>query len=216
MLNKFYIKFILFIVIVFLITIIIDKNKTSELPIIYDNDINYQKTYDNEDEYLIYVADKNNVLFPLNIIACSDDNFNINYYQSKIKNELDKSIYMTFSLLTNYSNHLPQETFTFIPKTTKLLSYNINEGVLELNLSNDFFQYNPKYESEILKILTYTFTSITGVNEIKISKLEKHQTTFSRDDFILNMFIEDKVSNDLEKFNIYYITEVDKIGRAHV
>lgn len=214
MLDKFFVRFILFIMILILL-VLISERKNKEAPVFYQDGLSIQDNY-LEEEYLIYVADQNNLIFPLNVVALFDKDFKISYYHSETNNEIDKEIYMVFSLLTNYSNHLPQGTKTFIPKTTKLLDYNISEDILILNLSEDFLTYNQKYEEEILKILTFSFTSIPGINKVKlvcegenINFKTYYKNILSKDEFILNMFINDVISDNLLKYEVYYLTQVE-------
>lgn len=208
MVNKFYIRYILFIIILLLIVLIVER-KNQVFTIFYDKDINFNKQYDYEEEYLIYVADKNDLIFPINIITLYDKNFIIDYYHDKINNDFDKKIYLTFALLTNYSNYLPKTLKTFIPKSTRILNYNLLDNCLELNLSKDFLIFNPQFERKLLKIITYTYTSINEIETIKIKcEGEVYKENLTKKDFILNLYFN-KFSSNLKTYQVYYFTEVD-------
>ncbi|QVK18983.1 GerMN domain-containing protein [Mycoplasmatota bacterium] len=217
MFNKFYFKFFLFCLILLLCALIIDSKRSGlKLPVYLKEEVKLENTYQDVEDYLIYVSDLNDMIFPLNIIAKEKDTFKINFYDSIITNTLDKQIYMRFSLLTNYSNYLPIGIKTLIPKSSRLMSYQLNDELLTLNVSKEFLNYNREFEEEILKILTYTFTSIPGINEIRlvcdneeVNFTKLYKETFIKEDFILNVFLNTANINNSIQYNIYYLTNVN-------
>ncbi len=216
MLNKFYLKYILFCVFVLLIALIIQSQKTDiSLPVYLRDEIKIKENRKKE-EYLIYVSDNFEMIFPLNIITRQSANFKPDFYHELVKSNQDKLIYMLYSLLTNYSNYLPRGVKTYIPKSSRIISYELNDNLLTLNLSKDFLDYSKKKETEMLKIITYTFTSIPNVMEVKllcenkeVDYLNYDQETFKRDDFILNMFIYSTNASDISQYHLFYYTNIE-------
>jgi hypothetical protein len=205
--------------ILFLLALIIDaQTKTVDLPILIGEEINFEEHVHAKvkEEYLIYVADFNDYLFPLNIVLEKEENDGISIYEDDIKTELDEVIYTTFSLLTNYSNYLPIGVTTSIPPSTQLISYELNDRELTLNLSNSFLNYNEVDEKNIIKILTYTFTHMNAIDRVKIvcegKKINFKSTekvVFSQSDFALNVYFNDFNLNETNFIIIYYYTELE-------
>jgi hypothetical protein len=209
MLEKFYLKYFLFIIIIFLLTLIITKKNEGIIVFIKETSI------DSED-YLIYLADYHNSLFPLNIIVNDNNNDQIDFYQDKINTSFDKQVYLTFAFLTNYCNYLPQETKTYIPSTTRLLDYDLVDGLLVLNVSEAFLDYNKRYEKEMLKILVYTFSNLEEVKGIKLFCNNQElnfdtlsNTSYYPEDFLLNSYINNNDISDLEVIKLYYLTIIN-------
>lgn len=216
MLNKFYVKFSLFCILLLLCVLIIDtKSKTVNLPIFVRDEVKLTKETTKESEYLIYVADVNDLIFPINIVTTKKLDFNMTYYQKKINNSLDDTIYMTFSLLTNYSNYLPSGVKTLIPTSTQLLDYEINGDILTLNLSKAFLNYSQKSEKEMLEIITYTYTNLLDIKSVKllcenerINFNNYEQNIFKQNNFLLNVFLKTTDVNNAELYIVYFFTNI--------
>jgi len=218
MVNKFYFKFFLFCLILLLSALIIEHQRSGlKLPIYLKEEINSDDLYQQENEYLIYVSDLNDMIFPLNVKTKETNEFKMNYYDTIISNELDKLIYMRYSLLTNYSNYLPIGVKTYLPKSSRLESYELIDQLLILEVSEAFLNYDKENENKMLKILTYTFTSIPGISEIKllcgneeVSFGIQNKLTFTKADFILNVFLKTANINTSTQYNVYYYTEINE------
>ncbi|HEY8364488.1 MAG TPA: GerMN domain-containing protein [Haloplasmataceae bacterium] len=208
----FFSKYLLLIIILVLLTlIIIKKNDQYVIPI-----SNSFENYYNEEEYLLYVSDKNGFLFPLNVIVRYNDNLELNYYDEKVHNQFDKKIYTLFSLLTNLSNYLPLGVTTICPKNTRIINYELNDGILILNVSKEFLNYNKNKELEILKIITYTFTELNEVEEVillcensKIPFKNYFYDKLTKDRLPLNIYINDVSTSYFKAYKLYYYTEVN-------
>ncbi len=216
MAHKFYFKFVLFCLMLFLCALIIDAKRNVFHLAIYVSDEMTILNDTSKSEYLIYVSNFNHTIFPLNIITSKPKNFKMSYYDTQIKNGLDDQIYMKFSLLTNYSNYLPMGVKTEIPPSTKLVGYNLENEILTLTVSEDFLNYNKANEEELLKILTFTFTSIDGIKTVKLVSEDNDiqfehyfRDTFQKDDFILNVYFQTTNINDSTKYNLYYLTGIN-------
>ncbi len=219
MLNKFYIKFCLLCILLILCVLIIEaKRMTVNLPIFVRDEVTITKKAMKESEYFVYVADNNNYIFPINIVTKKKLDFNMSYYQNKVKNTVDDTIYMTFSLLTNYSNYLPKGVETLIPTSTKLLEYEIIDNTLTLNLSKAFLNYNQLYEKEMLEIITYTYTNVFNIKLVKllcenerINFVNYEQNIFKQNDFMLNVFLKTTNVNKAELYIVYFFTNINEV-----
>lgn len=219
MLNKYYIKLFLFIVILLIITLIIDNNnKIINLPISVNNNVELTNltTTKEENEYVIYVSDLNNILFPVNIIVNKDKYNSIPYYNSKIDSQLDEDVFVRFSLITNFSNYLPKNTKTLIPQSTKLNSYKLSNDVIILDMSKEFLNYNKNEEKEILIQIIYTFTTIENINNVKILCEGKdvlfnnyNTNVFSQDNLLINVYFRTANITNATIYTIYYYVDID-------
>ncbi len=215
MFSKYYIKLFLFSLILLLSALIIDaKREELSLSVYLREDITLKEDDYINNEYLIYVSDLNQMIFPLNIIAKENNEFILDYYQDKINNSIDKQIYMKFSLLTNYSNYLPMGVKTYIAPSSRLVNYELDEGLLTLNFSKEFLYYNHLYEEEMLKIITYTFSELSEVDEIKLLCENKNISfnrqieTLKKSNFSLNVFFNTADILNATPYTIYYVTAV--------
>ena len=72
-----------------------------------------------------------------------------------------------FNVLTVNSDKLPNEVTSIIPVNSTLLSYELDNETLILNLSESFLEYAPEDERQILSALVWTFTELNEVNRVK-------------------------------------------------
>ena len=169
---------------------IIQKSKnTVMLPVLLKEDKDFSDILKYEEECTVYVFDKNKFVFPLHATVKYGSSFNFGFYKEKIISEMDKKIYLLFSLLTNYNNYLPMGVYTYIPQASRLIDYSIDDGLLTLNVSDNFLRYNKGCKDEILKTLVFSYTAIPGINKVKIvcENNNVFNEVFARDDFILSV-----------------------------
>lgn len=212
-LNKFYVKFSLFCTLLLLIALIIDtKRDTLNIPIIIKDNLRLKEGESRyKNEYLIYVSDFNKLIFPLNIVVNETENFKISYYEDKITTEMDELIYMTFSLLTNCSNYLPKGVKTYIPQSTKLSKYKLENKILTLYVSDEFNTYNKDNEDVMFKIIYSTFTNINKVDYVVIERnddkedIQEELQQYNH----LNLFINTTDINNAKEYVAYFYTLID-------
>lgn len=123
-----------------------------------------------------------------------------------------------FNLLTS-KDCLPFGFSSYIPLSTKLLDYSIENNILKLNFSKDLLQVKKGYEENLVEMLIYSFTSLDNVEKIMIfiegEILDKLPNTDRIIPFVLDRsFGINKVSeintlNNCVSFNVYYLGKND-------
>lgn len=77
-------------------------------------------------------------------------------------------IIKTLTIDSNESDYLPNGFVSIIPKNTKLLSYNLNDGLLELNFSKEFLNISNSDEEKLIESLVYSLCELDNVNSLII------------------------------------------------
>ena len=132
-----------------------------------------------EDEPKTTVTKNTNNQTPLYLI----DN---NFYVAKVgvvintKNKITKVKEIISYLTVNSKNsaYIKEGFSPIIPRNTKVLSVQLDEDLLKVNFSKEFYNINEEDEEKLLSSLIYSLTSIDGINKITI-------------------YIEDSVLNEL-------------------
>lgn len=99
------------------------------------------------------------------VYALHDSGYMIKTYVEKGE-ELD-SVQAVFDILTIKSNQLPLQTTSLISPMTILNDYTLEEGVLTLDLSEDFLSYDVAKEQQVVETLVWSFTALEGVDRVK-------------------------------------------------
>ena len=104
---------------------------------------------------------------------------------------------------------------SIIPKGTKILNINLKDGILTINFSNQFNNIEEEYEEKMIEALTYTLTSIEGVDKIeiyvegiKLTKLpntKKNIPKYLNKEYGINKKYELTSLNDIYSYTIYYV-----------
>ena len=110
---------------------------------------------------------------------------------------------------------LPNGFKGLLPSETKLLDISLTDGILKLNFSKEFNNVKEEYEEKLVEALTYTLTSIDGVDKIEIyvegSKLEylpnsKKKLPDKLDkNYGINKQYEMTTLNDIDSYTVYYV-----------
>ena len=124
----------------------INLNDNQTLEYIYPNDLE-----------VIYLLNDNNYL--------SRTKINVNN-----KDELSKATDLIEGLTTNGKKKdiIPNGFKSLLPENTKVLDIKLTDNILTINFSKEFNNIDLKYEDKLIESLTYTLTSINGINKIAI------------------------------------------------
>lgn len=89
---------------------------------------------------------------------------------SVIKTDKDEILHIIDALIidSNTSNYLPPGFNSIIPKNTKLIDYDLKDGLLKLNFSKELLNISKENEEKLIEILTYSLCEIKEVNKIMI------------------------------------------------
>ena len=122
-------------------------------------------------------------------------------------------------LIKGESENLPNGFKAIIPPDTRVLSiaYDDKKGLMKIDFSKEIFDINKQYEEKMVEAITYTLTSIKGVNNVIIyvegdvlTKLPKSKinlpSTLDRS-FGINKEYEFTSLNNINDVTVYYVNE---------
>lgn len=102
-----------------------------------------------------------------------------------------------------------------LPKNTEILNLSLKDKILTIDFSNEFNNVSEELEEKLIESLTYTLTSIDGIDKIaiyvngnKLTKLpnsKKQLPEFLDKDYGINKKYELTSLNDIESYTIYYV-----------
>ena len=171
----------------------IDLTKNTTLEYIYPNDLE-----------VIYLLGNNNYLTRSTISVNN-------------QNALTKATDL-IELLTvdgKKKDIIPNGFKVLLPKNTKVLNLNLNDGVLTINFSSEFLNVTKENEEKLIEALTYTLTSVDGIDKITIYINNKKLTKLPNSGLKLPEYLDrnyginkeyelTSVSN-IDSYTIYYV-----------
>ena len=102
-----------------------------------------------------------------------------------------------------------------LPKNTEILNLSLKDKILTIDFSSEFNNVSEELEEKLIESLTYTLTSIDGIDKIaiyvngnKLTKLpnsKKQLPEFLDKDYGINKKYELTSLNDIESYTIYYV-----------
>ena len=102
-----------------------------------------------------------------------------------------------------------------LPKNTKVLNISLNEKILTIDFSEEFNNIQEEYEEKLIESLTYTLTSIDGIDKIEIYvdgvKLKKLPNSkkvlpeYLDKEYGINKKYELTSLNDIYSYTVYYV-----------
>lgn len=154
MLKKTFVKRIclaLFCLLILLVLYLFPKVKKSE-------NIYEKSTYTVKDlSNIVYLLDKNNKVARLPITLRQEN------LEDKIKELIT---YMSNSSI--YSNLIPNGFKPILPEGVTVISTEVNDGNLKINLSKELLNLKKNNEVKALEALIYTLTSLDNINSITL------------------------------------------------
>lgn len=112
---------------------------------------------------VVYLLDSNNYIARTTIDSIEGS-----------KEEKAKNIIESLIIDEKNNNNIPNGFRSIIPAGTEIIDININNKTLTINFSKEILDINEKYEEKMLEAITYTLTSIDGIDNI-IIKVEGEQ-----------------------------------------
>jgi len=104
---------------------------------------------------------------------------------------------------------------SLLPKNTEVLNISLKDKILTIDFSNEFTNIKKEYEEKIIEALTYTLTSIEGIDKIeiyvegnKLTKLpnsKKELPEYLDKDYGINKQYELTSLNDIYSYTVYYV-----------
>lgn len=121
---------------------------------IKDEDIEY--VYNNT-KSVVYLLDSNNYIARTTIDGSSDNQ------EKQVKDLLEVLI-----VDGKNNNDIPNGFKSIIPAGTEILDMKLEDKTLTINFSKELLDINARYEEKMLEAITYTLTSIDGIDNIII------------------------------------------------
>lgn len=102
-----------------------------------------------------------------------------------------------------------------LPENTKLLNIKLDNKILTIDLSKEFYNIKEKYEEKVIESLVYTLTSIEGIDKLEILIEGKKLTNLPNSNkkipeyldknYGINKQYELTSLNDIYSYTIYYV-----------
>jgi len=109
-------------------------------------------------QYMVYLKDNNGYLAPISLPMAIAEGEEVAVKLLEVM--VDQGM---------YSGSLPVDFRAMIPQGTEVLGYDLSEaGIATVNLSGAFADYNMMDERSIVEAITWTLTSLDGVNGVEI------------------------------------------------
>ena len=171
----------------------IDLNKNQRLEYIYPNDLE-----------VIYLLDTNNYLSRTKISVTNKD-------------EISKATDLIEGLTINGKKKdiIPNGFKSLLPENTKVIDLKLKDNILTINFSKEFNNIKEEYEEKLIESLTYTLTSINGIDKIEIYIENKKLTNLPNSKAKLPEYLDKKYGinkkyeitslSDIDSYTIYYI-----------
>jgi len=171
----------------------IDLNKKQKLEYVYPNDLE-----------AIYLLDKNNYL--------SRTKISVNN-----KNEVSKAIDLIEGLTISGKKKdiIPNGFKSLLPEDTKVLNIKFDNNILTIDFSSEFNNIKEDSEKKVIEALTYTLTSIYGIDKIEICVDGKKLTNLPNSkiklpDYLdknygINKKYEFSSLSDIDSYTVYYV-----------
>ena len=155
----------------------------------------------------IYLIDKNDFVAMTEI---ETNNKNINDQIKEILNAL---------IIGNNEEKLPEGFKAVIPRGTKILSYQLNDGLLKINFSREFLNSDEKDEEKMIEAIVFSLTSINDVKKIMIFVENERLTELPKSKKKLDLYIDRKIGinkvvditslNNTEMITVYYLSNLN-------
>lgn len=155
----------------------------------------------------IYLIDKNDFVAMTEI---ETNNKNINEQIKEILNAL---------IIGNNEEKLPKGFKAVIPRGTKILSYQLNDGLLKINFSREFLNSDEKDEEKMIEAIVFSLTSINDVKKIMIFVENERLTELPKSKKKLDLYLDRKIGinkvvditslNNTEMITVYYLSNLD-------
>lgn len=162
------------------------------------NDVKYESIN-------IYLIDSNNYVAMTSIISNNDS------FDGKLKTMIEG--------LTIGSTNIPKGFSSVIPKDTRLLDYDLKDGLLKINFSKEFLDVTKENEERMIQSIIYSLTSLEDVDKIMIfvegDRLDKLPNSSKRLDLYLdrsygiNKVIDINTFSGTQIVTVYYLGNND-------
>lgn len=179
------------------------------------NKIEQSITYTEAEKSVIYLLDKNNYVARTNVIKNSSNTI-----------EEIKEIISYLTIKSDKEVYIPGGFNGLIPKDTKILSLDLNEGLLKINFSKDFLNVSAEKETAMIEAIVYSLTEINEINKIMIFVENENLTELPNSkkkiplildrSFGINKIYDIKSVKETCKVTAYYLAKDDNLNYYYV
>lgn len=187
----------------FLILLIIYFFPTTE-----NYNINTTLTYSNPKTIPIYLVDNNNLVSRFEVIQ-----------KSKNSLELVDEVINNLTIDNNSTSHIPNNFKKIIPKNTKIINKDLNDGLLKINFTKELLNINKDNEEKMIESIIYSLTEIKDVKKIMIfvegenlKELPNSKKTLPLTldrSYGINKVYELESMKDITKITTYYVSKIE-------
>ncbi len=170
--------------------------------------INTTLTYTNPTTIPIYLIDDNDLVSRFEVIKKSTD-----------PNELIDEVIANLTIDGANSSHIPNNFKKIIPKNTKIISKDLNEGLLKINFTKELLNISKEKEEKMLEAIIYSLTEIKGIDKIMIfvegenlkqlPNSKKNLPNVLDRSFGINKVYELESMKNVSKITTYYVSKLD-------
>ena len=171
----------------------IDLNQKAQLEYVYPNDLE-----------VIYLLDSNDYLSRTKISVSNKDKM------TKVSDLIEG-----LTIGGKKQAMIPNGFKSLLPSGTKVIDLKLDNGLLTINFSKEFNNVLAAYEEKLIESLTYTLTSIEGIDKIAIY-IEGNKLTalpnskeklpeYLDKHYGINKKYELTSLNDIDSYTIYYV-----------
>lgn len=181
--------------------------------------------------FLVYLIPSENSLKPeeelkyvsgdcqMHSIFLLDKNEYVSLTKIKVKSETPKDLAYELSeaLIKEKNENIPNGFKAIIPSDTRILNVSLEKRLLKIDFSKEIYEIKKEYEEKMMEALTFTLTSIEGIDQIIVyvegeilTKLPKTKinlpSTLDRT-FGINKEYEFTKLNNINDVTVYYVNE---------
>lgn len=203
MIKRLALKKIIITSLSFLILLIIYFFPTTE-----NYNINTTLTYSNPKTIPIYLVDNNNLVSRFEVIQ-----------KSKNSLELVDEVINNLTIDNNSTSHIPNNFKKIIPKNTKIINKDLNDGLLKINFTKELLNINKDNEEKMIESIIYSLTEIKNVKKIMIfvegenlKELPNSKKTLPLTldrSYGINKVYELESMKDITKITTYYVSKIE-------
>jgi len=185
-----------------------------------DGDINVLKLESKEKlEYIsgelntheIYLLDSNNFIARTSVLVSK---------KSTAKESIARELLETLIIDGKRESNIPSGFRAIIPLDTKIVTITLQESTIKVNFSKELLDVTKDYEEKMIEAITYTLTSIDGVEGVLIyvenelltvlPKKSTHLPTLLTREFGVNKVYDLSSTSDINYVTVYYINKYNK------
>ena len=165
---------------------------------------NIEYIYTNKTEP-IYLLDSNDYVARTTIRGCDCDTL-----------ETAKDITQGLIIGGEKSNIIPNGFRSIIPSGTEILNVSLDNKILTINFSKELLDIKEKYEEKMIEALTYSLTSIEGIDKViiqvegevlsKLPNSNKYLPTILDKSYGINKSYDLINTIDIDSYTVYYVS----------